>query len=61
MPKLANAAVISESSSVFDSSRSKYRNVLSNCSSCAGVRFVMFLDTICDSRYLGEKENVAAL
>ena len=46
MPRLASAAAISEMFSVFDSSLSKYRNVLSNCSSCAGVRFVMFRDTI---------------
>ena len=49
MPRLASAAAISGWLSVFVSSRSKYRNVLSNCSSCAGVRFVMLRDTICPS------------
>lgn len=46
MPRLASAAIISARFRVFDSSLSKYRNVLSNCSSCAGVRFVMFRETI---------------
>ena len=46
IPRLAKAADISDWLSVFDSSLSKYLNVLSNCSSCAGVKFVMFLDTI---------------
>ena len=47
IPRLAKAADISNWLRVFVSSLSKYRNVLSNCSSCAGVRLVMFLDTIC--------------
>ena len=46
IPKLASAAIISDWLSVLLSSRSKYRNVLSNCSSCAGVRFVMLRETI---------------
>ena len=48
IPRLARAADISDWLSVFDSSLSKYRNVLSNCSSCAGVRLVMLRDTICN-------------
>ena len=47
IPRLASAGAISEMSSVFVSLRSKYLKVLSNCSSWAGVRFDMFLDTIC--------------
>ena len=47
MPRLAKAADISNWLSVLVSSLSKYRNVLSNCSSCAGVRLVMLRDTIC--------------
>ena len=47
MPRLARAALNSDRMRVLVSSRSKYRNVLSNCSSWAGVMLVMFLDTIC--------------
>jgi len=46
MPRLAKAADISNWLSVLVSSLSKYRNVLSNCSSCAGVRLVILRDTI---------------
>lgn len=46
-PWLARAALVSVKLNVLVSSRSKYRNVLSNCSSCAGVRLVMFRETIC--------------
>ena len=56
MPRLARAAVISDWLSVFDSSLSKYRNVLSNCSSCAGVRFVIFRDTI----YMGRSVSFSS-
>ena len=47
IPRLASAADISNWLSVLVLSLSKYRNVVSNCSSCAGVRLVIFRDTIC--------------
>ena len=50
IPKLASAAASSEGASVLVSSLSKYLKVDSNCSNCAGVRFVIFLDTICGRR-----------
>ena len=49
MPRLARAADISNWLRVLVSSLSKYRNVLSNRSNCAGVRLVIFRDTICMS------------
>ena len=58
IPRLARAAVISASSSVLDSSLSKYRKVVSNCSSCAGVKFVILRDTICATCCKREKTEV---
>ena len=59
MPRLAKAADISNWLSVLVSSLSKYRNVVSNCSNCAGVRLVILRDTICPpgSGKAGEGNN----
>lgn len=57
MPRLARAALNSDRMRVLVSSRSKYRNVLSNCSSCAGVMLVMFLDTICHTSVCEEQQT----